>query len=80
MSTRKSISIIFFLFVLIVMTTGNVSARSLNSAPSPATPLLTDQNFTVTADVTDCTVVTQIPASECNALVALYDGTSAPLT
>ena len=50
MFTRKSISIIFSVLFLIVMTTGNASARTLNSAPSPAKPLQTGQNFTVTAD------------------------------
>ena len=76
MFTRKSISIIFSVLFLIVMTTGNASARSLNSAPSPATPLLTSQNFTVTTGTTDCASVTQIPVTECNALVALYNSTN----
>ena len=75
MFTRKSISIIFSVLFLIVMTTGNALARSLNSAPGPATPLQTGQNFTVTAGVTDCSSVTEIPQSECEALVALYNST-----
>ena len=76
MFTRKSISIIFSVLFLIVMTTGNASAQPLNSAPSPAKPLLTDQNFTVTASATDCAAVAQIPVSECEALEALYNSTN----
>ncbi len=33
MSTKKSIFIMFFLWLFVAMTTGNASARSLNSAP-----------------------------------------------
>ena len=48
MFTRKSISIIFSVLFFIVMTTGNASARSLNSAPGPAKPLQTGQNVATT--------------------------------
>ena len=71
MFAKKSISTMFSVLFLIVMTTGNASARSLNSAPAIAKPLQTSQNAT---DI--CTSVTQIPESECEALETLYNNTS----
>ena len=54
----------------------NVRAVSSGSAYTYADGSTTDWSFTTVTSVTDCTVVTQIPQSECNALVALYNSTN----
>jgi Leucine rich repeat len=76
MYTKKSISIIFSVLLIVVMTSGNASASSLNAAVSTNRPLPTSQNFTVTPTTTNCALVIQIPQSECAALVALYNSTN----
>ena len=75
MFTKKSISIIFSVLLVAAMISGNASARSLHSASGSFKPLLNSHNFTTRATF-DCLLVTEIPQSECEALVALYNSTN----
>jgi len=74
--TKKPISIIFSVLLIAAISSGNASAHSFNSAPGLVGSSLTNQNFTAPGVTTDCSLVTEIPQSECEALVALYNSTN----
>ena len=76
MFTKKPISIIFSVLLIAAISSGNASAHSFNSAPGLVGSSLTNQNFTAPGVTTDCSLVTEIPQSECEALVALYNSTN----